>query len=104
MHSGGWRRSHSPHTASLWKHTAISLGAGNDLLLGELAFKHPTEGLPERRVDLVRHHLDHRDIVPLQIAAAVPKTCPGARTKLVAPPNLSVNSCRSSSKRVCVTG
>jgi len=32
------------------------------------------------------------------------RPCPGARTKLVALPNLSVNSCRSSSKRVCVTG
>ena len=31
------------------------------------------------------------------------RPCPGARTKLVALPNLSVNSCRSSSKRVCVT-
>ena len=45
--------------------------------MGELAFKLPTEGLPERRVDLVRHHLDHPDIVPLQIAAALPKTLPG---------------------------
>jgi hypothetical protein len=50
------------------------LGPKDDLILFEKPFEFTSIVAPPRTIDKVCHNLDHNDVVPLHLIAAVPKT------------------------------